>query len=105
MLHIWTSDFDKAASVIAVSSRKKELLGFLKKDVLATKKRTEDNCENCSVTWKIAKMEEDSFVIYGIFSDSDFPGTYEEFEWVIQEVPVIESQEEKGEIPNDFGQI
>lgn len=103
LIHMWNSDFNKSASVIAVSSGKDELRKLMKDAVLAAKKETEDGCRNCSVTWQIVNMEENSFAVLATFPH--FPGTYSDFRWTIQAVPVIENQEDVNEISSHFGPI
>ena len=100
LIHVWNSDYNKSASVIAVSNGKNELRKLMKDAALAAKKETEDGCRNCSVTWQIEKMEEDFFAVRGTFPH--FPGTYDEFKWIIQATPVIENQEDVNEISSHF---
>ena len=100
LIHIWDNGCNPISSVIAVSSGTDELRKLMRDSVLATKKETEAGCRNCSVTWEIMKIEENSFAVHAAFSH--FPRSYIEFRWTIQAVPVIENQEDVNEISHNF---
>jgi len=104
LLYVWKQNVSQGTAVLAVSTQKEELRKLMLDTVKRVRMCEEDRHKKFyQIFWTIGTETEDRIDIS--HEIPHYKGLYEYWRWEIQTVPIIECEEEKDEISNNFGPL